>query len=85
MTNNYHMPRSLFELRRLDPQTEFVPYPVVRSDLKAKNWFADPDVLRALIVEYVKIIAASARDFTGYGGMTGLRTDDEPAAAGLKS
>lgn len=85
VTNNYHMPRSLFELRRLDPQTEFVPYPVVRSDLKAKNWFADPDVLRALLVEYVKIIAASARDFTGYGNRTGLRADDAPASAGLKS
>ena len=85
VTNNYHMPRSLFELRRVAPGTEFIPYPVVRSDLKAKNWFADPDVLRALLVEYVKIIAAAARDFTGYGDRTGLRADDAPASAGLKS
>lgn len=73
VTNNYHMPRSLFELRRVAPETEFVPYPVVRSDLKAKNWFADPDVLRALLFEYGKIVAASARDVLGFGNRTGLR------------
>ncbi len=73
VTNNYHMPRSLFELRRVAPGTEFIPYPVVRSDLKAKNWFADPDVLRALLVEYGKFTAASLRGILGLGNLTGLR------------
>lgn len=81
VTNNYHMPRSLLELRRVDPQTEFIAYPVVNSDLKGRNWFADPLVLRAMLTEYGKIIAASARDFVGLGDRTGLRTDAKPIAA----
>ncbi len=32
VTNNYHMPRSLLELRRARPETEFIAYPVVNSD-----------------------------------------------------
>ena len=66
VTNNYHMPRSLIELRRADPQTEFIAYPVINSNLKTRNWLADRNTLRILISEYVKIIA------TGLRGMTGL-------------
>ncbi|SCB41534.1 Uncharacterized SAM-binding protein YcdF, DUF218 family [Rhizobium miluonense] len=81
VTNNYHMPRSLAELKYVDPTTDFIPYPVVSSDLKAKNWFTDPNALRTMISEYAKVLLAGARNITGLGRPTGLRsrqpTDDD--------
>jgi len=74
VTNNYHMPRSLFELRRADTVTNFIPYPVVNSDLKTTEWYADPDVLRMLLSEYGKLLFAIARQYTGFGMKSGLRT-----------
>ncbi len=74
VTNNYHMPRSLAELRYVDPSTDFIPYPVVNSDLKTKNWFTDPNALRTMISEYAKVLLAGARNLTGLGRPTGLRS-----------
>lgn len=71
VTNNYHMPRSLIELRRADPQTEFIAYPVINSNLKARNWLADPNTLRILISEYVKIIATGVRGMIGLSNFPG--------------
>jgi uncharacterized SAM-binding protein YcdF (DUF218 family) len=75
VTNNYHMRRSLHELRIASPQTDFVAYPVVNADLTATNWFMNPDVLRTMTAEYLKFIAARARDITGLGKGDGLRKD----------
>jgi len=84
VTNNYHMPRSLHELRRSSPSTEFIGYPVVNSDLKRKNWFTDPNVVRTMFSEYIKVVVAEARDRTGMGAGSGLRTDDAAVKAGVK-
>lgn len=73
VTNNYHMRRSLHELRSASPQTEFIAYPVVNADLTNTNWFTKPDVLRTISSEYLKFIIAWARDITGYGKGSGLR------------
>ncbi|KGD87698.1 membrane protein [Rhizobium sp. YS-1r] len=75
VTNNYHMLRSLHELRRADPVTEFIPYPVVNSDLTRKAWFAEPDVLRTMLAEYGKVVLATVRDWIGIERGTGLRTE----------
>lgn len=74
VTNNYHMPRSLAELSYVDPATEFIPYPVVNSDLKTSNWFTDPNAMRVMLAEYIKVLLASARNITGLGRHTGLRS-----------
>jgi uncharacterized SAM-binding protein YcdF (DUF218 family) len=34
VTSNYHMPRSLLELHRIDPETQYVGYPIVYTDLE---------------------------------------------------
>ncbi len=72
VTNNYHMHRSLHELRSASPNTEFIAYPVINSDLSRTNWFANPDVLRTMISEYAKFVVAALRDLTGIGKGTGL-------------
>lgn len=73
VTNNYHMQRTLMELRRVDPVTAFIPYPVVNSDLKTTDWYANPNVLRTLLIEYGKTLIAYARNLVGWGGSDGLR------------
>jgi uncharacterized SAM-binding protein YcdF (DUF218 family) len=85
VTQNYHMPRSLHELRRADPVTDFIPYPVVNSDLTRKAWFAEPDVVRTMMQEYVKVLAANVRDWVGLGHRTGLRTGEKSEASGFKA
>lgn len=82
VTNNYHMPRSLLELRRADPVTEFIPYPVINADLTRRAWFAEPDTLRTMLAEYLKVVLATLRDVFGVEHGTGLRTEEELSPAG---
>ena len=77
VTNNYHMPRSLLELKASDPQTEFIAYPVVNTDLKNGNWLRQPGVLKAMLSEYVKYSLAQIRAFAGARSWSGLRGDIE--------
>lgn len=63
VTNNYHMPRSLLEMRRLLQDARLVPYPVVNSRLDNGGWIAKPDAMRVLFTEYTKYLAAVARGF----------------------
>lgn len=74
VTNNYHMPRSIAELKYVDPATDFIPYPVVNTDLKSANWFTDPNALRTMLIEYGKVLLAGARNLTGFGRPPGLRS-----------
>jgi uncharacterized SAM-binding protein YcdF (DUF218 family) len=74
VTNNYHMPRSLAELAYVDSDTQFIPYPVVNSDLKTRAWFMDPNALRVMLAEYGKVLLAGARNITGFGRHPGLRS-----------
>ncbi|KRA68857.1 MULTISPECIES: YdcF family protein [Rhizobium/Agrobacterium group] len=73
VTNNYHMHRSLHELRSASPQTQFIAYPVISADLARTNWFVEPDVVRTMLYEYLKFVAAAGRDLTGFGKGDGLR------------
>jgi uncharacterized SAM-binding protein YcdF (DUF218 family) len=77
VTNNYHMPRSIAELKYVDPTTDFIPYPVVNSDLKTKAWFTDPNALRTMLFEYAKVLLAGARNLTGFGRPIGLRSEEQ--------
>ncbi|MCF3641012.1 YdcF family protein [Rhizobium sp. TRM95111] len=81
VTNNYHMPRSLLELRRSDRKTDFISYPVVNSDLKSRNWLSEPMVMKTMLSEYMKYSLATLRDLTGTGWSTGLRQDSARQAS----
>jgi len=61
VTNNYHMPRSLLEMKRMLDREELSPYPVVNSNLDNGGWMVRPDALRILFTEYNKYLAAIAR------------------------
>ena len=61
VTNNYHMPRSLLEMRRMDDSIELIPYPVVNTRIDRGEWMLNADALRVLFTEYTKYLAAIAR------------------------
>lgn len=61
VTNNYHMPRSLLEMRRIDDSIELIPYPVVNTRIDRGEWMLNADALRVLFTEYAKYLAALAR------------------------
>lgn len=61
VTNNYHMPRSLLEMRRVFRNIEVVPEPVVTSEIGLSGWLTRPDALRVLATEYLKFLAAVVR------------------------
>jgi uncharacterized SAM-binding protein YcdF (DUF218 family) len=75
VTNNYHMPRSLLELKRAAPKVTFIPFPVVNSDLANWSWLKRPDTARVLFAEYLKYLGALSRAVlpvpVSIGGMLG--------------
>ncbi|MCY6383635.1 YdcF family protein [Hoeflea prorocentri] len=82
VTSNYHMPRSLLELRRVDPQTNFVPYPVVTLELTHLRWLQEPGALRMLAAEYVKYLGARLHLSRGTHSRDGLRSSNGGIATG---
>lgn len=61
VTNNYHIPRSLLEMRRYIGTTDLLPYPVVNRRLDDGGWMTKPDAVRVLFTEYTKYLAALVR------------------------
>ena len=61
VTNNYHMPRSLLELRRMIGGARLYPHPVVNTRLDDGGWVGNRDALRVLFTEYAKYMASLAR------------------------
>lgn len=84
VTNNYHMPRSLLEMRRYLANADLLPYPVVNRRLDGGGWMTKPAALRVLFTEYTKYLAALARGVMPVGGTTAPVTivNAETAAGG---
>lgn len=68
VTNNYHMPRSLLELRRYTGDVDLVPYPVVNTRLDSGEWITNRAALRVLFTEYAKYLASLVRGVVPWGG-----------------
>lgn len=60
VTSDYHMPRSLAEMRRELPGIDFVPYPVKGHEIDMANWWRDAATARVMVGEYVKYVLALA-------------------------
>lgn len=61
ITSNYHMPRSLLELRHLVPNVEILPHPVVGEAFLQPKWWLEPPTLRLVLQEYNKFLFALMR------------------------
>jgi uncharacterized SAM-binding protein YcdF (DUF218 family) len=62
VTSNYHMPRTLLELKRVFPEGTFIPHAVESPSVELKDWWLHPRTLRLLFGEYIKYLAALARN-----------------------
>jgi len=63
VTSNYHMPRSLVELSRELPDTDFIAHAVVPSTFRDRVWWLNPDYMKVLGVEYLKYLPSVVRLF----------------------
>jgi uncharacterized SAM-binding protein YcdF (DUF218 family) len=63
VTDNYHMPRSLFEMRRAMPDVVIIPYPVQAGIYANKDWWKNERATRGLALEYGKFMVAVGRSY----------------------
>lgn len=62
VTADYHMPRSMLELRASMPGVALHPYPVVTESLNARRWWKGGTSARRMTVEYCKYLAILGRE-----------------------
>jgi uncharacterized SAM-binding protein YcdF (DUF218 family) len=62
VTSDYHMPRSLLELKADMPGTKLIAYPVTTPDLVARGWWKSRKGQRIIVLEYCKYLAILGRD-----------------------
>lgn len=76
VTSDYHMPRSILEIRAAMPEATLIEYPVVTGLVDVDRWWRNEGDARRLIVEYSKYLAILAREsFLALGPR-----DEAPAA-----
>jgi len=61
VTSDYHMPRSILEIRAAMPEATLVEYPVITGPVEVRRWWRKPGDARRLTVEYCKYLAILAR------------------------
>jgi uncharacterized SAM-binding protein YcdF (DUF218 family) len=61
VTENYHMPRALIEVRRAVGDVEIIPYPVRQAPYLQQQWWRDERAVRGLFLEYTKYLLAQVR------------------------
>jgi uncharacterized SAM-binding protein YcdF (DUF218 family) len=61
VTSNYHMPRSLLELKRSLPGVELVPHAVTSTNYQANQWWRRPAAVKLVMTEYIKFWPSAAR------------------------
>ena len=71
VTSNYHMPRTMAELRRRMPDVALVPFPVVTDKMRNEAWWSSPPTAKLLFSEYLKYIVVQVRFRLGNVPATG--------------
>ncbi len=75
VTSDYHMPRSILEIRAAMPEATLIEYPVVTGPVDVRHWWRKAGDARRLTLEYCKYLAILTRE-----GFLALGPKDEPAA-----
>ena len=76
VTSDYHMPRSLVEIRSAAPGVTLTPYAVSTPSLDDSRWWKAAVTARRMTLEYMKYLAALTR-----AGVHKLTGDAAPADA----
>ncbi|WP_310649478.1 YdcF family protein [Candidatus Liberibacter sp.] len=61
VTSDYHMLRSILELKQIDKFTRFIPYPVVSNIAQRNVFISKLQMLKVLFIEYLKVILSFTR------------------------
>jgi uncharacterized SAM-binding protein YcdF (DUF218 family) len=61
VTSGWHMPRALIEIEHALPGVTLIAHSVVSDRMRDEPWWSDAQIIRLLLVEYVKYLAAYAR------------------------
>lgn len=86
VTSDYHMPRSLLELKADMPDAHFVAYPVPTAELNARDWWKSPKGARLVVLEYCKYLAILGRDAVlSVSRAMGDKGKKEPAPPGSET
>jgi uncharacterized SAM-binding protein YcdF (DUF218 family) len=84
VTSDYHMPRSLLEIRGMAPEVALTAHAVRTPSLDSDNWWRSPADARRMALEYNKYLVVLAREtvlgLTGRG-RAGNASRDEPETA----
>lgn len=80
VTSDYHMPRSLLEIRAVAPRLQLFAYPVATRLLDNRKWWQDQRTTRLVLSEYSKYLVVLARDAFIRMGDAADRGDDKAAA-----
>jgi len=62
VTSDYHMPRSLLELKADMPGTTLIPYPVATPEVDARDWWKSRKGQKIIVLEYCKYLTILGRD-----------------------
>lgn len=62
VTSDYHMPRSILEIRGLLPETELIAHPVRTPSLDSERWWRSSSGARRMTLEYCKYLVVLARE-----------------------
>lgn len=85
VTSDYHMPRSLMEIRSAAPGVELTPYAVETPSLDDSRWWRAAVTARRMTLEYMKYLAVMGRvtldRITGEGADAEAPTETPEAAA----
>jgi uncharacterized SAM-binding protein YcdF (DUF218 family) len=85
VTSDYHMPRSLMEIRSAAPGVELTPYAVETPSLDDSRWWRAAVTARRMTLEYMKYLAVMGRvawdRVTGEGAEADAPAEAQEAAA----
>jgi len=62
VTSNYHIPRSLLELKTRMPDREIIPYPVFPGTVRIEKWWEFPGSRELILSEYNKFLVTSIKN-----------------------
>ena len=78
VTSDYHMPRSLLEIRGAAPGVRLTPYAISTPSLDTPSWWRATETARRMTLEYMKYLAVLGRE--GMHRLTG-RHPERPGPA----
>lgn len=79
VTSDYHMPRSLLEIRGAAPGIKLTPYAVSTPSLDNSRWWRAAETARRMTLEYMKYLAVLGRE--AMHRLTGRHPERPDAAA----